>query len=282
MRRTIALALLIVALTAGAAWLVARLAPPPPPPRPAAGPIEPASASGPAAARAVDPAEQARLESLREAREHYVALRDAWPEGHPTPVEAARLQAVLVRLWPAPGQVVASCRGAICRVLPTPAPPGWQAALAEHDGIRALAEQVAVDPDASTTPAYVLLAPPREVAPPEAPPRELPPPPPPQEPEPREPPPPGRPEEYLRGVEATVRASPELAACLATAEPGPPVEVRLVLGEAGLSYRLGPGLAPPPAHCAAAALEALTAAPVPAGLAPAERTLQLERGPESP
>jgi len=77
-------------------------------------------------------------------------------------------------------------------------------------------------------------------------------------------------------------ASPELAACLAAAEPGTAVELRLALEEGGLTYRLGAGLAPQPAHCASAALDALTAAPVPQGLGPGERTVHLERPAEHP
>jgi len=116
--------------------------------------------------------------------------------------------------------------------------------------VRQVAERLAFDPEAGMAPAFVLLLP-GEAAPTR----------------------PDKADELLRGIEAAVRESPEVAGCLADAGPGRALELHLRVDGTGLTYRMAAGLGPGPSLCVSMALAELMAVPVPAGAGGATRTV---------
>jgi hypothetical protein len=256
------LALLVIgAALAAVAWLV-----PAAPSRRSPATSREAAAAAPAAAEAPpqpglvmapvprDPAEMDRLAALAEARAGYAALRDAYVAGQPSSVSQHRLEPALRSLWPDQATWGLTCRGLVCRVTPRPGPGGWQVALQEHAAVREVAERTVFDPDSASAPAYVQLLPKGAAAAPA-----------------------GQAEQFLEGIEAAVLASPDVAQCLADAEPGRSLELHLALDATGLTYRMGAGLGPQPSLCASMALTPIMASPVPAGIGSGTRTFQVQR-----
>lgn len=265
MRKLAVLALLVLVVVAAAlaavAWLVPAAPSRRPPPRareeaaapPAAGqaPPRPELATAPVPS---DPAEIDRLAALAEARARYAALRDAYVAGQPSSVSQLRLEPALRSLWPDPATWNLTCRGPVCRVTPRPGPGGWQEALQAHPAVREVAERTVFDPDSASAPAFVQLLPKGTAAAPA-----------------------GQADQFLEGIEAAVRASPEVAQCLADAEPGRSLELHLTLDATGLTYRMGAGLGPQPSLCASMALTQIMASPVPPGIGAGTRTFQVQR-----
>jgi len=265
MRKLAVLAVLALAVVAAAmaavTWLVPA-APSRPPKLPAreevaAAATAPESPPRPELVMApvpTDPAEIDRLAALAEARATYATMRDAYEAGQPSSVNQLRLEPALRSLWPDPATWRLTCRGLVCRVTPLPGPRGWQAALREHPAVREVAERTVFDPDSTSAPAFVQLLPKGAGAAPA-----------------------GLADQFLEGIEAAVRASPEVAQCLADAEPGQPLELHLTLDATGLTYRMGAGLGPQPSLCASTALAQIMASPVPSGIGTGARTFQVQR-----
>jgi hypothetical protein len=265
MRQLAVLALLVLVVVAAALAAVAWLVPAAPSRRSPPLALEEAAAA-PAAGEApphpglvmapepTDPAELDRLAALAEARARYAALRDAYGAGQPSSVSQLRLEPALRTLWPDLATWSLTCRGLVCRVTPRLEPGGWQAALQEHPAVGEVAERTVFDPDSASAPAFVQLLPRGAAAAPA-----------------------GQADRFLEGIEAEVRASPDVAQCLADAEPGRSLELHLALDASGLTYRMGAGLGPQPSLCASLALTQIMASPIPPGLGSGKRTFQVRR-----
>lgn len=253
MRKPAVLAVLAVLLAAGALLGLSWLRPSAP-----SGPVQvpPGAASAPPTQEQVvapvpgDPAEIDRLAALEEARARYAALRDGFLAARPSAASRARLEPAVRSLWPHERRWDLACRGLVCRVTPREAPEGWRTELEADPGVRQVAERLAFDPESVMAPAFVLLLPMEA-----------------------EPPRPGKADEFLRGIEAAVRESPEVARCLADAEKGRALELHLRVDRTGLTYRMAAGLGPGPSLCASMALAEVMASPVPPGAGGAERTV---------
>ena len=157
-----AIAVLVAAAVAAAAWLALRDSGevPPTASAPAPGPAA-APAREPTPSEVADPDEALRLAVHQERRTRFEAMRSAFEaDARATPASRARLDQALRALWPArPVAYGLACRELLCRVeLPAP-PQASRAALAGDPGVRALAEGVFLDPDGVDPAAYVLLAP---------------------------------------------------------------------------------------------------------------------------
>jgi len=264
MRKLAVLALVFLVVVGAALAAVVWLVPAAPSGRPPAAPGGAADAPAPGespprpelvmAPSPSDPAEIDRLAALAEARARYAALRDAYGAAQPSSISRLRLEPALRSLWPAPTTWDLTCRGLVCRVAPRPAPGGWQAALQAHHAVREVVERATFDPDSTSAPAFVLLLPRGATAAPT-----------------------GLADQFLEGIEAAVRASPEVAQCLAGAEPGRSLELHLTLDSSGLTYRMGAGLGPQPSLCASMALTQIMASPVPTGIGAGARTFRVQR-----
>lgn len=113
-----------------------------------------------------DPGEARKLAERQERRARFVAMRDAFTAGKgETPASRTRLEPALRALWPAqpPGFRV-SCRVSLCRVELPPPVAASQAALEADPGVRALADEVFLDPDGVDPAGFVLLAAPGAAA----------------------------------------------------------------------------------------------------------------------
>jgi hypothetical protein len=257
MRKPIVLGILLLLLVAGAflavSWLVpaGTTGPAQPPPAAPSGPPDQGLVMAPAP---TDPAEIDRLGALEEARARYAALRDAFRSAKPSAASRARLEPALRSLWPSGRRWELACGGLVCRVTPRDAPERWGAELAADPGVRLLAERLAFDPEAAMAPAFVLLFP-REANPAPA----------------------EKADQFLQEIEAAVRESPEVARCLADAEPGRSLVLELRIDGTGLTYRMGAGLGPGPSLCASMALTEFMAVPVPPGTRAGSRKVTIAR-----
>jgi hypothetical protein len=257
MRNPILLGIVLLLLVAGAflavSWLVPAEPPGPSQAAPGAQPDPPTQGLVMAPA-ATDPAEIDRLGALEEARARYAALRDAFLSAKPSAASRARLEPALRSLWPTGRRWELACAGLVCRVTPRDAPERWGAELAEDPGVRQVTERLVLDPEAAMAPAYLLLF--AATA----------------RPEPAE-----KADQFLRGIEAAVRESPEVARCLADLEPGQALVLDLRIDGTGLTYRMGAGIGPGPALCASMALTEYMALPVPPGTRSGSRKVTLQR-----
>ena len=268
MRRRVLVQLLvaILALVAGAAWLVARLTPPPrirprvevvePPVRPLPPPPPLALEQPPAPEpeerpvtppEAKDPAEAHRLELLIERRAAYRSLRDGF-SGPASTAPLVRLEPALRALWPGdPPPWQASCRGRICRVTGPGERAAWHERLLADAGVDAVTDRISVDPDGVEPQAYLFVT--------DA--------------------PPGSGEDFLATVEDRIRASPGLEACQKGLEAA--VHVELLVDESGLTFRPSGEGSPESLRCLGVSIgEVVGLVQVPASTKAASRTVAFE------
>jgi hypothetical protein len=251
--RGIAIAVLVVAAIAVAAWLALWGSGEAPPPERAASPGPSAApAREPTPSEVADPDEALRLAVHQERRARFEAMRAAFEaDARATPASRARLDPALRALWPArPASYGLACRELLCRVeLPSP-PQASRAALSADPGVRALAEGVFVDPDGLDPAGYVLLAPANAL--------------------------PG--DDLLAGVEQELLRSRDARECLSRAGAVGYVEYELRVDVSGFTHRSRSDLPREVEECVDRALGAvLVTTAIPPDVKGASRTFTLRR-----
>lgn len=259
-------ALLLLAATGGALWLLARLEGAQASQRPRAeAPEAPEEARLPPSAvtpltgatltppELADPAQARALELLLERRAAYQAMLDGF-KGHESRAAQARLEPALQARWPRAGPVAwkVSCRGETCRLEVEGAPDGWPATLLEHAAIRAVVDRVVADPDDGRRPAYLVLA--AERARPGA--------------------------GILDAVARQLEEGGEAAECLEGAPAGTSVALELEVDATGVTFRASGGATGEQRECVTGALsDVLASTRVEPGARSATRTVVVRAAP---
>jgi hypothetical protein len=188
----------------------------------------------------------------QERRARFVAMRDSFASGKvETPASRDQLEPTLRALWPArppPFRIV--CRASLCRV-EFPAPlPASQAAFAADPGVRAVSDEIFLDPDGVDPTGYVLLAPAGAA--------------------------PGI--DLLGGVEQEFLRSSEARECLSSVGAVGSVEYVLRVDVSGITYRSSTDLPRPVLECVDDVLNRIIATTeIPREVKTASRTFGIRR-----
>jgi hypothetical protein len=257
-RLAVAGALGILALTAGAAGLVAWLTRDDPSTRAVAeaAPLhDPTPAEPRLAELPQEPTARDRVLEENEARVHFAALGRAFAAATRSPAAEERLRPALDALFPgrAPHWTL-ECRQLVCRLEVEGGAPAWHQPLADHPAVREEVDRITFDPDGERL-AFLALLEPRAAA---APPRQ-------------------DGQRVLEELEQALLASEAVRRCVAGAPAGGGAEIRLMVDQSGVTYRFGEAVDSAVAYCLMmeALPDVMAGAAPPAGVKRAERRVRI-------